>query len=79
MSEYDDQRKEAKSISLIAGAVSMLTLETTMLTTFGAGESPLFSRIMLSATGGAVIIFAITMAIIMIVKGTKQLKNKITP
>ena len=31
----------AKIISLIAGAVSMLTLETAMLTTFGTTESPL--------------------------------------
>ena len=65
----------AKTISLIAGAVSMLTLESTMLTTFGTTESPLFSQIMLSLTGIAVIGFAITMAIIMIVKGNKQRKE----
>jgi len=65
----------AKTISLIAGAVSMLTLESTMLTTFGTNESALFSQLMLSLTGGAVIGFAITMAIIMIVKGNKQLKE----
>jgi hypothetical protein len=64
-----------KIISLIAGAVSMLTLETTMLTTFGTNESPLFRQIMLSLTGVAVIFFAIAMAIIMIVKGNKQLKE----
>ena len=65
----------AKTISLIAGAVSMLTLEATMLTTFGTNENALFSQIMLSLTGVAVIGFAITMAIIMIVKGNKQLKH----
>ena len=65
----------AKTISLIAGAVSMLTLESTMLTTFGTTESPLFSQIMLSLTGVAVIGFAITMAIIMIVKGNKMRKE----
>ena len=65
----------AKTISLIAGAVSMLTLETTMLTTFGANESPLFNQIMLSLTGVAVIVFAITMAVIMIVKGNRLLKE----
>ena len=65
----------AKTISLIAGAVSMLTLEATMLTTFGTNESPLFSQLMLSLTGAAVIGFAITMAVIMIVKGNKQLKE----
>ena len=65
----------AKSISLIAGSVSMLTLETTMLTTFGTTEGPLFNQLMLSLTGAAVIVFAITMAIIMIVKGHKELKQ----
>ena len=64
------------TVSLIAGAVSMLTLEATMLTTFGTTESPLFSQILLSITGVAVIVFAITMAIIMIVKGNKQLHEK---
>ncbi len=63
----------AKSISLIAGCVSMLTLETTMLTTFGTNEGPLFRPLMLSLTGVAVIGFAITMATIMIIKGHKQL------
>lgn len=69
----------AKTINLIAGTVSMLTLETTMLTTFGTNENPLFNQIILSLTGVCVIGFTITMAIIMIVKGNKQLiqtKNK---
>lgn len=66
----------AKIISLIAGAVSILTLERTMLTTFGTTENLLFNQIILSITGSSVIGFAITMAIIMIVKGNKAL-NKI--
>ena len=53
----------------------MLTLETTMLTTFGTNENPLFNQIILSLTGAAVIGFAIIMAIIMITKGTKNLKE----
>lgn len=69
----------AKTITLIAGAVSMLTLETTMLTTFATSESANLNPIMLSLTGVAVIGFAISVAIIMIVKGSKdlnKLKNK---
>ena len=66
----------AKIISSIAGAVSILTLESTMLTTFGTNDNPLFRQIMLAVTGFAVIVFAVTMAIIMIVKGNKKLKNK---
>lgn len=65
----------AKIISLIAGSVSILTLETTMLTTFGTTEGPLFNQIMLSLTGVAVIGFAITMAVIMLVKGNKLIKE----
>jgi hypothetical protein len=64
----------AKIISLIAACVSMLTLEATMLTTFGGGESELFRPLMLSLTGAAVIGFAVTMAIIMIKKGRTKLK-----
>ena len=66
----------AKMIALIAGCVSMFTLETTMLTTFGSNEGPWFRPLMLSLTGVAVIGFAITMSIIMIIKGSKQLNNK---
>ena len=69
----------AKTINLIAGAVSMLTLESTMLTTFGTTESPLFGQIMLSLTGVAVIGFAITMSVIMIIKGIKQQKELNNP
>ena len=65
----------AKTITLIASAVSMLTLESTMLTTFGTTESSLFNQIMLSVTGTAVIGFAIIVAISMIVKGMKLLRK----
>ena len=65
----------AKIISLTAACVSMLTLETTMLTTFGGGgESLYFRPLMLSLTGVAVIGFAVTTAIIMIKKGRVKLK-----
>lgn len=65
----------AKNISLIAGCVSMLTLETTMLTTFGATDSKLLGQILLPITGTAVIGFAITIAIIMIRRGAKYFKE----
>jgi len=65
----------AKTITLISACVSMLTLETTMLTTFGGESSPLFRQIILACTGIAVMAFTITMAIIMIVKGTRKLKT----
>jgi len=69
----------AKTITLIAASVSILTLESTMLTTFGETTNTVFKQIILSATGVSVICFAIVMAIIMIVKGNKQIQQKKTP
>lgn len=65
----------SKAISLAAACVSMLTLESTMLTTFDDGTMDLTSRrIMLGATGGAISVFIIVMAVYMIVQGSKKLK-----
>jgi len=66
----------AKIINLISASVSMLTLETTMLTTFGGSEEPLFRKIIISLTGTVVIGFAIAMAVFMIVKGNRMLNVK---
>ena len=65
----------AKMITLIAACVSMLTLETTMLTVFGESNTAEFSQLMLGLTGIAVSVVAITMPIIMLVKGVKALKK----
>ena len=65
----------AKIINLIAACVSVLTLETTMLATFGTTENELFKRIILAVTGAVVIGCAITMAIMMIVQGYKKLSK----
>ena len=66
----------SKAISLASACVSLITLESTMLTTFGAATVTLsMRRIMLAATGGAISVFIIAMAITMIVTGTKKLKS----
>lgn len=65
----------SKAISLAAACVSMLTLEASMLTTFSDGTMTLTKRrILLGATGAAICIFFITMAIYMIVQSSKKLK-----
>ncbi len=64
----------SKAISLAAACVSMITLTSTMLTTFGGSDELAFRRLMLGLLGGAVVAFIITMAIYMIVKSTKKLK-----
>ncbi len=66
----------SKAISLVAASVSVLTLESTMLTAFG-GETvdTSIQRLMLGLTGVAVAAFIIGMAIYMIREGTKRLKR----
>lgn len=66
----------SKAISLAAALVSMLTLESTMLTTFNDGTmSSTEHKLMLGLTGGAVCIVIVLMAIYMIVTGTRKLKE----
>ena len=66
----------SKAISLAAALVSMLTLESTMLTTFGDGTmTATAQKWMLGATGGAISALIVATAIYMIVVGTKKLKQ----
>ena len=66
----------SKAISLAAAFVSMLTLESTMLTTFSDGTMTNFDKkMMLGMTGGVISLLIVAMAIYMIVNGTKRLKN----
>lgn len=63
-----------KVVSLTSALVSMLTLETAMLTSFGGEGQELFNRIMTGATGGIITVTVLVIAIYMIVNSTKQIK-----
>ena len=63
----------AKVINLTAALVSMISLETAMLAQFGEGGAA-FRQTMLGASGGAVCVIVLTMAIYMIVSATKRLR-----
>ena len=63
----------AKVINLASALVSMLALETAMLEQFGSGESPMFRRTMTSATGGAICLIVLGMAVYMVVRSTRKL------
>lgn len=65
----------AKAISLVAALVSVLSLETAMLAQFGGEDDPLFRKAMTGATGGGVCVIVLGMALFMIVKASKQLKQ----
>ena len=65
-----------KIIGLAAALVSMLTLESTMLTTFGRETmTATAQKWMLGATGGVISVMIVATAIYMIAVGTKKLKE----
>lgn len=65
----------AKVINLTAALVSMLSLETAMLTQFGAADDPVFRQIMTASTGAGISMIVLGMAVFMIVWSTKQMKH----
>ncbi|MDE6748124.1 MAG: hypothetical protein K2K21_03545 [Lachnospiraceae bacterium] len=64
----------AKVINLTTAMVSIFALETAMLTQFG-GDDADFRQIMTSATGTGVCVIVLGMAVFMIIRSTKVLKN----
>lgn len=64
----------ARSINLTAALVSILSLETAMLTAFGSSDDPQFRQIMTACTGSAICLIVLVMAIYMIVRSSKEIK-----
>ena len=65
----------SKVINLAAASVSMLTLETAMLSAFGDGSEEQMRGLLTTMTGAAVCVFILCMAIYMIVHANKELKK----
>ncbi len=66
----------AKIIALSAALVSMLSLETAMLSEFGAGMAEIEKRILIAATGGGVSVAVVLMSSFMIIRSAKEIKNE---
>lgn len=64
-----------KIVKLAAALVSMLTLETAMLSSFGADMPDLEKKILIAATGAGVCIIVLGLSSYMIVKSTNKIKN----
>ncbi len=67
----------SKAISLASASVSMLTLEAGMITVFGGDGDPQFRRFMTGATGAVVCLFVLGLAVFMIARSTKEIKESI--
>ena len=65
----------AKAISLVSAVVSLFTLETAMISSFGENEGHAFRQIMTASTGGAVCIFVLGVAIYMIFRSSREIKK----
>lgn len=64
-----------KIISLAAASVSLLTLESAMLTAFGNNTTELFKRIMTASSGLSVCTFVLVIAVFMIIYANANLKK----
>lgn len=65
----------AKAINLVAAMVSILSLETAMLSQFGNEDGPMFRKMMTACTGDGVCLIVLGMAIFMIAKSSKQIEQ----
>lgn len=63
----------ARVINVAAALITILSLETAMITQFGAGEGELFRYTMIASTGGGICAAMVVMAVIMITKSTKNI------
>lgn len=63
-----------KIINLTAALVSMLSLETAMLAQFGE-DDPAFRQIMTASSGGVISMIVLGMAVCMIIRANRELKN----
>ncbi len=66
----------AKAVSLAAALVSMLSLETAMLTRFGTGTDEAFRRLMIAATGGGVSLSIAALSICIIIQTTREIRRE---
>lgn len=64
----------AKTVSFAGALVSMLTMQTAMLSQFGEGDE-MFSKLMNSLTGGGIYVIILTFAVLIIVSAHKNLKQ----
>lgn len=66
----------AKIINFVKALVSLLSLETAILTRYDRADNPIFRQALLGTAGGGVCLFVLGIAVHMVIRGTRRLKNK---
>ena len=64
----------AKVINVAAALIAMLSLETAMITQFGAEDGEVFRHTMIALTGGGICVIMAVMAVLMIARSTKNIR-----
>ena len=64
----------AKVINVAAALIAMLSLETAMITQFGAEDGEVFRHTMIASTGGGICVVMVVMAVLMIARSTKNIR-----
>ena len=65
----------AKVINVAAALIAMLSLETAMITQFGAEDGEVFRHTMIASTGGGICVIMAVMAVLMIARSTKNIRE----
>lgn len=65
----------AKVINVAAALIAMLSLETAMITQFGAEDGETFRHTMIASTGGGICVIMAVMAVLMIARSTKNIRE----
>lgn len=65
----------AKAVSLASATVSLLSLETALIWSYGGQNNPGFRRVMTAVTGGAVCLFLMGMAVYMIIRANNAIRK----
>lgn len=65
----------ARMVNVAAALITMLSLETAMITQFGAGDDEVFRHTMIASTGGGICVIMVAMAVSMIAKSTKNIRE----
>ncbi len=64
-----------RGVGLTAAMVTMLSLETAMLTQFGSADEVVFRRIIIAVTGAVICVATAVLAIYMIISATRKIKE----
>ena len=64
-----------RAVIVAAALISMLSLETAMITQFGDESDTVFRHVMIASTGGSICLIVLIMAAFMILLATKSLKK----